>query len=89
MSKPALSNSIRKATGCTVAQANAAVEAVLSSIISGVQTNGRFRIANFGIFLKSEHKARQGRNPKTGEPVKIQASASIKFKTAASLKKAL
>ena len=89
MSKSALSKSVREATGCTVAQADAAVDAVLNTIVEGVKADGNFRLIGFGTFAKSERAARQGRNPKTGEAIEIAASTSIKFSTAAALKKAL
>jgi DNA-binding protein HU-beta len=89
MSKSALSKSVREATGCTVTQADAAVEAMLSTIVEGVKTDGTFRLIGFGTFAKTERAARQGRNPKTGETIEIAASTSIKFSTAAALKKAL
>jgi DNA-binding protein HU-beta len=89
MSKSALSKSIREATGCTVAQADAAVDAVLNTIVEGVKADGSFRLIGFGTFAKSERAARQGRNPKTGETIEIAASTAIKFSTAAALKKAL
>jgi DNA-binding protein HU-beta len=89
MSKSALSKSVREATGCTVAQADAAVDAVLNTIVEGVKADGNFRLIGFGTFAKSERAARQGRNPKTGETIEIAASTAIKFSTAAALKKAL
>jgi DNA-binding protein HU-beta len=89
MSKSALSKSVREATGCTVAQAEAAVEAMLSTIVEGVKTDGSFRLVGFGNFSKSERAARQGRNPKTGEAIEIAASTTIKFSAAAALKKGL
>jgi DNA-binding protein HU-beta len=89
MSKSTLSKTIREATGCTVVQADAAVEAVLSTIVDGVKADGKFGLLGFGSFSKSERPARQGRNPKTGEAIEIAASTSIKFSTAAALKKAL
>jgi DNA-binding protein HU-beta len=54
-----------------------------------VKTDGSFRLIGFGTFAKAERPARQGRNPKTGEAIDIAASASIKFSTAAALKKSL
>ncbi|CAA7619726.1 DNA-binding protein HU-alpha [Magnetospirillum sp. SS-4] len=89
MSKSALSKSIRAVTGCSVAQADAAVEAVLATIVDGVKTDGSFRLIGFGTFAKAERPARRGRNPKTGEAIDIAASTSIKFSTAAALKKSL
>ncbi|MBX9633959.1 MAG: HU family DNA-binding protein [Magnetospirillum sp.] len=89
MSKSALSKSVREATGCTVAQSDAAVEAMLSTIVEGVKADGSFRLIGFGTFAKAERPARQGRNPKTGEAIEIAASTAIKFSTAAALKKSL
>lgn len=89
MSKSAMSKAIRQAAGCTVAQADTAVEAMLATIVEGVKTEGRFSLIGFGSFSKSERPARQGRNPKTGEAIEIAASTSIKFSTSAALKKSL
>ncbi|KIL98264.1 DNA-binding protein HU-beta [Paramagnetospirillum magnetotacticum MS-1] len=89
MSKSAMSKAIRQAAGCTVAQADAAVEAVLATIVEGVKTEGRFSLIGFGSFSKSERPARQGRNPRTGKTIDIAASTSIKFSTSAALKKSL
>ena len=89
MSKSALSNSIREATGCTTAQANAAVEAVLTTIVDGVKADGKFSLLGFGNFSVSNRAARQGRNPQTGAAIEIAASKSIKFSAASALKKTL
>ncbi|CAA7620536.1 HU family DNA-binding protein [Magnetospirillum sp. SS-4] len=89
MSKSALSKSIREATGCTAALADAAVDAVLTTIVDGVKVDGSFRLAGFGSFAKVERAARQGRNPKTGEAIEIAASTTMKFSAAATLKKSL
>lgn len=89
MSKSAMSKAIRQAAGCSVAQADAAVEAVLVTIVEGIKTEGRFSLIGFGSFSKSERPARQGRNPRTGNAIDIAASTSIKFSTSAALKKSL
>ncbi len=87
MSKIAIAKAIRTATGCTAAQANEAVDALVATILDGVKTDGRFRMFGFGTFSKSERPARQGRNPKTGKTVEIAAYSTIKFKASSSLKK--
>jgi DNA-binding protein HU-beta len=87
MSKAAISKSIRTATGCTAAQADEAVDALVATILDGVKTEGRFRLFGFGTFSKSERPARQGRNPRTGKTVEIAASSTIKFKASSALKK--
>jgi DNA-binding protein HU-beta len=87
MSKTAISKAIRTATGCTVAQADEAVDALVATILDGVKTEGHFRMIGFGTFSKSERPARQGRNPRTGKTIEISASSTIKFKASSSLKK--
>ncbi len=87
MSKSAISKAIRTATGCTVAQADEAVDAVVATILDGVKTEGRFGLIGFGTFSKSERPARPGRNPQTGKTIEIAASSTIKFKASSALKK--
>jgi DNA-binding protein HU-beta len=87
MSKAAISKAIRTATGCTTAQADEAVDAVVATILDGVKTEGRFGLIGFGTFSKSERAARQGRNPRTGKTIEIAASSTIKFKASSTLKK--
>ncbi|MBI1822553.1 MAG: HU family DNA-binding protein [Nitrospirae bacterium] len=55
----------------------------------GIKKNGRFSFPGFGTFTVRARAARKGRNPQTGETIKIKASKSIKFKAAPSLKRSL
>lgn len=87
MSKTALSKAIRTATGCSVAQADEAVDAVVATILDSVKAEGSFRLIGFGTFSKSERPARQGRNPRTGKAIEIAASSTVKFKASSALKK--
>jgi DNA-binding protein HU-beta len=47
---------------------------------------GRLALAGFGTFAVSERKAREGRNPQTGKPIKIPATKVVKFKPGKQLK---
>ncbi|MBW2195990.1 MAG: HU family DNA-binding protein, partial [Deltaproteobacteria bacterium] len=49
----------------------------------------RVTLVGFGTFQKIRRKARKGRNPQTGEPIKIKASNSVKFKAGKGLKEAI
>lgn len=89
VSKSAISNAIREATGSTVPQADAAAEAVLGAILEGVKADGRFNIIGFGSFALQERPARKGRNPRTGEEIDIPASRALKFSPSPTLKKSL
>lgn len=71
------------------AEAERCVTAVLDSIIAGVKKTGAVQIVGFGAFKKAVRKARSGRNPKTGEPMKIKASKTVKFVVGKSFKDAI
>jgi len=66
------------------------IEAIVSetfdTIGKTVKKSGRFSYPGFGTFTATKRAARKGRNPQTGEPIKIKASKSIKFKPAPVLK---
>jgi DNA-binding protein HU-beta len=91
MNKAELVESIQKTLGkdATKRAAEEALEAVLSSISEGVKKDKKVQIIGFGTFEVKERAARQGRNPKTGESMKIAASKSIGFKPSSSLKGSL
>ena len=68
--------------------------AVLASLIDGVtkalkKKDGKITLVGFGTFSKSRRKARKGRNPKTGEAIKIKASTVVRFKAGKKLKDAV
>jgi DNA-binding protein HU-beta len=73
------------------ADAKRAVELVLGEIEGGIKKakkDGKYTIGRFGTFLISERAARTGRNPQTGEAIKIRASKSLRFRPSLQLKKA-
>ncbi len=73
------------------AEAKRTVDLVLGEIEAGLKKSkkeGRYTIGNFGTFSVSKRAARKGRNPRTGEQIRIKASKVLKFKAAAKLKKA-
>jgi DNA-binding protein HU-beta len=48
--------------------------------------DGKVTLVGFGTFMKTRQKARKGRNPQTGEPIKIKARNVVKFKAGKKLK---
>jgi nucleoid DNA-binding protein len=66
--------------------AQAAVDAVLSSIAEALGKGEAVSLVGFGTFKVSERKARKGRNPQTGEEIYIAASKVPKFVAGKSLK---
>jgi DNA-binding protein HU-beta len=70
----------------TKVQAKSIVDDVFGVIGTTLKKEGRFSFADLGTFTVTERAARQGRNPATGEVMKIKASKSVRFKPAPSLK---
>jgi len=91
MNKSELVEAIQIALGkdATKRAADEALEAVLSSIAKGVKKDSKVQIIGFGTFEVKKRAARLGRNPKTGEAMKIAASKSVGFKPSSVLKGSL
>ena len=71
------------------AEAKRVVELVFGEIENGLKhakKDGKFTIGTFGTFTVSKRAARMGRNPRTGEEIKIKASKSLRFRPSSSLK---
>ncbi len=91
MSKAEFIEGVAIAGDMSKAEAKRAVELVFDQIEEGLKKakkDGKYTIGTFGTFAISKRKARMGRNPQTGEAIKIKASKSLRFKPAAQLKKA-
>lgn len=90
MTKAELVAQIAKDAGITKAAATTAVNSFLGNITKELKKkNGKVTIIGFGTFSKIRRKARQGRNPQTGESIKIKASNTVKFKPGKKLKESV
>lgn len=89
MNKGELVEKIADATGLTRKDGEAAVNAFIETIQTALKKGDKVAIAGFGTFDVSNRKARTGRNPQTGEEIKIAASKSPKFKAGKSFKEIL
>ncbi len=91
MNKSELVEAIQKNLGkeATKRSAEEALAAVLTSISKGVKKDGKVQLIGFGTFEVKKRAARMGRNPKTGESMKIKASKSVGFKASSTLKASL
>ncbi len=65
------------------------LDAVFENISKSIKKEKRFAYPGFGTFTVRSRKARKGRNPQTGEEIKIKASKTVGFKPAPTLKKSL
>jgi DNA-binding protein HU-beta len=63
----------------TKSQAKDVVECILSSITDALKKGDSVTLVNFGTFKVNKRKARKGRNPQTGKPIKIKAKKAPKF----------
>lgn len=89
MNKADLVEAVRSAADLTRGEAESAVDTVVSQVMSAVSSGERVTVAGFGSFNPSSRAARTGRNPQTGEPVRIAASTGVRFAPATAFKQAL
>jgi len=89
MNKQELIGSVAEATGLSKGDAGKAVEGVFDVISAALKKGDEVRLVGFGTFSVSKRKASPGRNPRTGEPMKIKASSQPKFKAGKGLKDAV
>jgi DNA-binding protein HU-beta len=87
MNKGELIEAVAQDLGSSKAMAEQAVNSVLNNIKKN--TKKGVNIIGFGSFAVTKRKARTGRNPQTGETIKIKASKSVKFKPGKSFKDAV
>ena len=72
--------------GATKKCAEAALSAVLGSISDAVKAGEKVQLVGFGTFEMKVRSARTGRNPQTGEEMKIEASQTLAFKPSSTFK---
>ena len=89
MNKAELVSNIASSAGVTKTQAAAAVDALIGNITGTLKKGHRVTLVGFGTFSTSQRKARNGRNPQTGKPIKIAARRVARFSPGAELKKAV
>ena len=89
MNKNELIGAVAEASGLTRNDATKAVEGVFDAITAALKGGDEVRLVGFGTFSVAKRKASTGRNPRTGEPMAIKASAQPKFKAGKGLKDAV
>jgi DNA-binding protein HU-beta len=87
MNKSDLIDRVSDTMGVARRDAEAAVNTVIHAVMSEVKAGKKVAITGFGAFSPSHRKARVGRNPRTGEPVKVAASKGVRFAPGATFKK--
>ncbi len=89
MNKNDLIAEVADRTGLSRADATKAVDYVFDTITDALKKGDEVRLVGFGTFTVSNRAATEGRNPRTGETIKIPASKQPKFKAGKGLKDAV
>lgn len=89
MNKNDLIGAVAETSGLTRSDATKAVEGVFDAITNALKGGDEVRLVGFGTFSVAKRKASIGRNPRTGEPMSIDASSQPKFKAGKGLKDAV
>ncbi|MBT3282717.1 HU family DNA-binding protein [bacterium] len=89
MNKAIIAEKVHEMLGGTKVQAEKAVDMVVDSVVEGLKGGDEVSLAGLGIFSTKMRAARQGRNPRTGESIQIQAMRIPKFRAAKALKDAV
>ena len=85
MTKAELVAKVAKDAKITKAAAGKSLDAVIEGITKALKKGDRVTLVGFGTFSVSKRKARTGRNPQTGKPIKIAARKVAKFKAGSKL----
>ena len=89
MKKVELVEAVAKETGLTKADSARAVDATFAAITEALKKGDKVPLVGFGTFAVSKRIAREGRNPRTGETVKIAARKAVTFKPGTALKESV
>ena len=90
MTKPKLIEAVQKANkDLNKTAIEGAVDSAFSIISNVIKKEGRFAYPGFGVFSVRDRKARNGRNPRTGEIIAIKPSKTVGFRPAPTLKRSL
>jgi len=88
MNKSDLVAEVAAQTELSHAKVIEAIDRIFSTIQTQLKQGDEVRLSNFGIFNRASRAASQGRNPKTGEPIQIAASNTVKFRPSQTLRNA-
>ncbi|MDR1023797.1 MAG: HU family DNA-binding protein [Prevotellaceae bacterium] len=85
MNKAQLVDAIAEKAGLTKADAKRSLDAFTEIVVKTLKKNDKIALVGFGTFSISQRSARTGRNPRTGDPIKIKAKKVAKFKAGSDL----
>jgi DNA-binding protein HU-beta len=86
MNKQDIVENVSKSTGLSLRQSGDAVDSMIDAIKGSLKQGDKVALAGFGTFSVVQKKERTGRNPRTGETIRIPASKAPKFASSKGLK---
>ena len=89
MNRTELVQHVAEQTGLNRTTADQAVDAFVEAVMTATKKGEKVQLFGFGTFTPTARAARMGRNPQTGDPVKIAASKGVRFAPASVFKTAL
>jgi DNA-binding protein HU-beta len=89
MTKAEIIDAVAAGAKISKAASAKAVDSFTGAISKSLKKGKKVTLVGFGTFSVTKRKARKGRNPRTGEPIKIAASKSPKFSAGKALKQAI
>jgi DNA-binding protein HU-beta len=90
MTKAQIIEKMAEGAAITKTEAQTCLESFTGNVTKALKKkNGKVTLVGFGTFQKTRRKARKGRNPQTGEEIKIKACNVVKFKPGKKLKEAI
>lgn len=89
MTKAQLVTKIADSTGLSRKQGDAVLDALVETVVKEVKRGNSVKIPGLGIFRLRKMKARMGRNPQTGEAIKIPARKKVGFSVAKTFKESV
>jgi DNA-binding protein HU-beta len=89
MNKSELISKMAELAGVTKAKAERLLDALIEAITEAVERGSAVRLIGFGTFEVVRRAERAGRNPRTGEPLKIEAKKVVRFRAGKKLNEAV
>ncbi|MCG0998420.1 HU family DNA-binding protein [Acetobacter persici] len=89
MSKAFIAAVLQDSLDCTGVAATKTADDLVGTVVAELKQEGGFTLPSFGTFTVHKIKARKALNPRTGEPVRVKAGKTIRFKVSPNLKKTM
>ena len=89
MTQTEIVNALADKSGLKKTEVKSLFDEIAMLAAQEVKKNGEFTLPGFGKLVKATRKAREGRNPATGEPIKIAAKTTVKFRLGKAMKDAV